>query len=65
MGMKTHNYKEGHQNEKNSCHRFCGYHPAAAEIVHRLKEKGLRVALATNPIFPARATQWPADDWFH
>lgn len=36
----------------------CGYHPAAAEIVHRLREKGLRVVLATNPIFPARATQW-------
>lgn len=36
----------------------CGFHPAAAEIVRGLKEKGLRVALATNPIFPARATQW-------
>lgn len=36
----------------------CGYHPAAAEIVHGLKEKGYRVVLATNPIFPARATQW-------
>lgn len=36
----------------------CGYHPAAAGIVHSLKEKGLRVVLATNPIFPARATQW-------
>ena len=23
-----------------------------------MKEQGLRVALATNPIFPARATQW-------
>lgn len=36
----------------------CGYHPAAAQIVHRLKERGFRVVLATNPIFPARATQW-------
>lgn len=36
----------------------CGHHPAAAQIVHRLKERGFRVVLATNPIFPARATQW-------
>ena len=36
----------------------CGHHPAAARIVHRLKERGFRVVLATNPIFPARATQW-------
>ena len=36
----------------------CGYHPAAAEIVHDLKSRGFRVVLATNPIFPARATQW-------
>lgn len=36
----------------------CGHHPAAAQIVHRLKKRGFRVVLATNPIFPARATQW-------
>ena len=36
---------------------FCGYNPQAAATVRLLKEAGLRVALATNPIFPARATQ--------
>ena len=36
----------------------CGYHPAAAQIVHSLKERGFRVILATNPLFPAQATQW-------
>ncbi len=36
----------------------CGYDPMAAKIVHHLKEKGYRVILATNPIFPAMATQW-------
>ncbi len=36
----------------------CGYDPMAAKIVYRLKEKGYRVVLATNPIFPAMATQW-------
>ena len=29
----------------------------AAQIVARLKERGFRVILATNPIFPAIATQ--------
>ena len=36
----------------------CGFDPAAAETVGKLKARGIRVALATNPIFPARATQW-------
>ena len=35
---------------------MCGYHPKAAETVRALKEKGFRVALATNPIFPQIAT---------
>ena len=34
----------------------CGFDAAAAPLVRRLKEKGLRVALATNPLFPAAAT---------
>lgn len=36
----------------------CGFDPAAAKIITRLKEKGYRIVLATNPIFPALATQW-------
>lgn len=35
----------------------CGYNPQAAEAVKKLKEAGFRVALATNPIFPAIATE--------
>ena len=35
----------------------CGYNPAAAAAVHTIKDMGLRVALATNPLFPAVATQ--------
>ena len=34
-----------------------GYNPRAAETVHRLKEAGYRVALATNPLFPRIATE--------
>ena len=36
----------------------CGYNPKAKETVRKLKEKGYKIALATNPIFPERATRW-------
>ena len=36
---------------------FCGFNPNAAITVHTIKEMGLRIALATNPIFPAVATE--------
>lgn len=35
----------------------CGYTPKAKETVEKVKTLGFRVALATNPIFPAIATQ--------
>jgi len=35
----------------------CGYDPQAAECIAWLKQKGLRLALATNPFFPATATR--------
>ncbi|MBQ7913102.1 MAG: HAD family hydrolase [Clostridia bacterium] len=35
----------------------CGYNPKAQETVVKIKSMGLRVALATNPIFPTIATQ--------
>lgn len=53
-----HFFDEFYETEFDKVKAVCGFHPAAAEIVHRLKEKGYRVALATNPIFPARATLW-------
>ena len=41
------------------CHvqKACGYDPRAQRVVKRLKEKGLLVSLATNPLFPATATE--------
>ena len=36
---------------------LCGCNPKAAETVRAAKEMGLRTALATNPIFPAIATE--------
>lgn len=35
----------------------CGFEPMAAPTVKRIKAMGYRVALATNPIFPAVATE--------
>lgn len=35
----------------------CGYNPLASSLISYLKELGYRVALATNPIFPATATE--------
>ncbi len=35
----------------------CGFNPKAAECVKAARDAGLRVALATNPIFPQIATE--------
>ncbi len=35
----------------------CGYTPQAAQIVTQVKKLGYRTALATNPLFPAVATE--------
>ena len=34
----------------------CGFNPAAAEAIREIKSMGLRLVLATNPLFPAVAT---------
>ena len=46
-----------YRNEFTGVKEICGYHPQAAEAVRKLKEKGFRIALATNPLFPQIATQ--------
>lgn len=43
-------------NEFSQAKAFCGYNEAAAETIGLLKERGLRTALATNPLFPRVAT---------
>lgn len=35
----------------------CGFNEKAAECIKAIKEKGFRVALATNPLFPSTATE--------
>ena len=44
-------------NEFNQVQSSCGFTPEAAALIRSLKEKGYRVVLATNPLFPAPATQ--------
>ncbi len=46
-----------YNNEFLGVQAVCGYNPAAAETVHKIKASGIRVALATQPIFPAVATE--------
>ncbi len=48
--------EEYYRNEFQAVQQVCGFAPEAAQILKLLKEKGLQVALATNPIFPAIAT---------
>ena len=45
-------YRNEFQNVKNAC----GYTEASAQILERLKQKGIRRILATNPLFPPIAT---------
>lgn len=35
----------------------CGFNPKASELIRYIKEKGFRVVLATNPLFPSVATE--------
>ena len=46
-------YREDFQKVKEAC----GFAPEAAEVVALCREKGWQMVLATNPIFPAVATE--------
>lgn len=46
-----------YQNEFNQVKEVCGTQPASREVVELAKQKGLKVILATNPLFPAVVTR--------
>lgn len=46
-----------YRNEFSGAKAACGYTEKAAQVVSRIREMGLRTALATNPIFPSVATE--------
>ena len=50
-------FEDFYENDFICAKQFCGFNPLAVEVVRLLKAKGLRVALATNPIFPLIATR--------
>ena len=50
-------FDDYYRNEFQAVREVCGYDKRANEIVSFLKDKGIRLALATNPIFPAVATE--------
>ena len=50
-------FDEFYRNEFQQVKESCGFAPEAAPLVKKLKDRGLRVVLATNPLFPAVATE--------
>lgn len=45
-----------YRNEFGSVQAVCGFTEESAKLVHRLQDMGIPVILATNPVFPAIAT---------
>ena len=50
-------FEDFYEHEFDEVAAVCGCNPKAAELVQSLKAKGIRVILATNPLFPRIATQ--------
>lgn len=50
-------FRQFYETDFQKVQQVCGFTQDAAAIVSRLKDMGLRVILATNPIFPAIATE--------
>lgn len=46
-----------YQNEFQQVAKSCGFNQKAREVIDLCKAKGLRVVLATNPLFPSIATE--------
>lgn len=52
-----HMYDEFYQTDFQKVKDVCGYEPRARDIMDFVKQKGFRVVLATNPLFPSVATE--------
>ena len=50
-------FDDFYRNEFQDLRQLCGFDPRAAETIREIKSLGYRVALATNPLFPAIATE--------
>lgn len=49
-------FREFYRKEFQDVSRVCGFDARAAEVIAEIRSLGYRVALATNPLFPAIAT---------
>ena len=52
-----HMFDEFYRTDFQKIREVCGFEPRAREIIDRVKSRGLRTALATNPLFPSVATE--------
>ena len=52
-----HIFDEFYQKDFQKVSEVCGNTPKAAEVIRTAKDRGFRVALATNPLFPKIATE--------
>ena len=50
-------FEEFYHNEFSGAKDACGFNQKEAETVRSIQQKGCRIALATNPLFPAVATE--------
>lgn len=50
-------FKEFYETDFKNIKQVCGFSELSAKLIALIKQKGLRVALATNPIFPSIATE--------
>ncbi len=50
-------FDEFYKTDFSKTKQVCGFDPMAAETVRNLRNRGVKVALATNPIFPETATR--------
>ena len=50
-------FEEFYKNEFDDIRSICGYNQKAINLISKLKNHGIRIALATNPIFPSIATE--------
>ncbi|MBQ8238980.1 MAG: HAD-IA family hydrolase [Oscillospiraceae bacterium] len=50
-------FREFYENEFSQVRQVCGFAPKAVDVIALVKRRGFRVALATNPLFPAIATE--------
>jgi len=50
-------FDQFYANDFKQIAQFCGYNPLAKQAVDYVRNKGLKVVLATNPVFPSVATE--------